>query len=66
MSDLMDTSKVEKTKTKAQDSGEIYHSENWQLNHNEYVIVKKPNGEVVTGSKVEKPDDDEMMIMGKW
>lgn len=61
MNDLMDTSKVTKSNTKAQEAGEIVHSENWQLNHNEYVIVKKPNGEIVTGCKVEKPDEDDLM-----
>ena len=62
MSDLMDTKKAEKTRSKSEDAGEIIHGDNWQLNHNEYVIVKKPNGDIVTGNKVEKPDDDELMM----
>ncbi len=66
MSDLMDTKKVTKTRTKAEEGGEIIHADNWQLNHNEYVIVKKPNGEIVTGNKVEKPDEDETMIIRGW
>ena len=56
----MDTKKVTKTNTKAQEAGEIVHGENWELNHNKYVKVQKPNGEVVTGCKVEKQDDDLM------
>lgn len=62
MNDLMDTKKVTKTNSKAQEGGEIVHGTDWQLNHNEYVAVKKSNGEIVTGNKVEKPDDDEIMM----
>ncbi len=60
MSDLMDTKKVTKTNTKAQEAGEVIYGEKWELDHNEYVKVKKPNGEYVTGCKVEKQDDDLM------
>lgn len=62
MSDLMDTKKVVKTNKKAQEGGEIIHGNEWQLNHNEYVVVKKSDGTIVTGCKVEKPNEDDLII----
>lgn len=61
MSDLMDTKKVVKTNTKAQEGGEIINGSHWQLDHNEYVVVKKNDGTIVTGCKVKKPDEDDLM-----
>lgn len=50
--DLMDTKVSVKTKTKAEEAGIVEHND-WTLNHNCYVGVRKANGDLVEGNKVE-------------
>ncbi len=59
MSDLMDTSKTEKSNLKSREVGTVEHNE-WTSDHNRYVTVKTSDGKVITGSNADKSNDDLM------